>query len=98
MWLGAGRAHRDAIVTLWATGVGAAIFTDGSIKSWQSVGGQDSFTLIATVEPMVWTDPNLLFQAAETIPTAGLAQRTSFLVRRAASSIRFLTSVGTGLS
>jgi predicted NBD/HSP70 family sugar kinase len=31
MWLGAGRGHKDAVVTLWATGVGAAIFTDGSL-------------------------------------------------------------------
>jgi predicted NBD/HSP70 family sugar kinase len=31
MWLGAGRGRRDAIVTLWATGVGAAIFADGSL-------------------------------------------------------------------
>jgi predicted NBD/HSP70 family sugar kinase len=31
MWLGAGRGHRHAVVTLWATGVGAAIFTDGSL-------------------------------------------------------------------
>jgi predicted NBD/HSP70 family sugar kinase len=31
MWLGAGRGYRDAVVTLWATGVGAAIFTDGSL-------------------------------------------------------------------
>lgn len=29
MWLGAGRGARHAIVTLWGTGVGAAIFTDG---------------------------------------------------------------------
>jgi predicted NBD/HSP70 family sugar kinase len=31
MWLGAGRGRRDAVVTLWATGVGAAIFADGSL-------------------------------------------------------------------
>ena len=31
MWLGAGRGYKDAVVTLWATGVGAAIFTDGSL-------------------------------------------------------------------
>jgi predicted NBD/HSP70 family sugar kinase len=29
MWLGAGRGHRHAVVTLWGTGVGAAIFADG---------------------------------------------------------------------
>lgn len=31
MWLGAGRGYKHAVVTLWATGVGAAIFTDGSL-------------------------------------------------------------------
>jgi len=31
MWLGAGRGYKDAVVTLWATGIGAAIFTDGSL-------------------------------------------------------------------
>jgi predicted NBD/HSP70 family sugar kinase len=31
MWLGAGRGSRDTFVTLWGTGVGAAIFTDGSL-------------------------------------------------------------------
>ena len=31
MWLGAGRGYRHAVVTLWATGVGAAIFVDGSL-------------------------------------------------------------------
>jgi predicted NBD/HSP70 family sugar kinase len=31
MWLGAGRGHRHAVVTLWATGVGAAIFVDGAL-------------------------------------------------------------------
>ena len=31
MWLGAGRGARHAIVTLWGTGVGAAIFTDGTL-------------------------------------------------------------------
>jgi predicted NBD/HSP70 family sugar kinase len=29
MWLGAGRGARHAVVTLWGTGVGAAIFADG---------------------------------------------------------------------
>jgi predicted NBD/HSP70 family sugar kinase len=29
MWLGAGRGSRHAVVTLWGTGVGAAIFADG---------------------------------------------------------------------
>src|SRR5882762_993337 len=29
MWLGAGRGVRHAVVTLWGTGVGAAIFADG---------------------------------------------------------------------
>src|SRR5437867_10286969 len=31
MWLGAGRGYRHALVTLWATGIGAAIFVDGSL-------------------------------------------------------------------
>jgi predicted NBD/HSP70 family sugar kinase len=31
MWLGAGRGSEHAIVTLWGTGVGAAIFTNGSL-------------------------------------------------------------------
>lgn len=31
MWLGAGRGARHAVVTLWGTGVGAAIFADGSL-------------------------------------------------------------------
>ena len=31
MWLGAGRGARHAVVTLWGTGVGAAIFTNGTI-------------------------------------------------------------------
>jgi predicted NBD/HSP70 family sugar kinase len=29
MWRGAGRGAQDVVVTLWGTGVGAAIFTDG---------------------------------------------------------------------
>ena len=31
MWLGAGRGAEHVIVTLWGTGVGAAIFTDGAL-------------------------------------------------------------------
>jgi predicted NBD/HSP70 family sugar kinase len=31
MWFGAGRGRRDTVVTLWGTGVGAAIFVDGSL-------------------------------------------------------------------
>jgi predicted NBD/HSP70 family sugar kinase len=31
MWLGAGRGTEHAIVTLWGTGVGAAIFTNGAL-------------------------------------------------------------------
>ena len=31
MWLGAGRGTRHAIVVLWGTGVGAAIFTNGAV-------------------------------------------------------------------
>jgi predicted NBD/HSP70 family sugar kinase len=31
MWLGAGRGARHAVVTLWGTGVGAAIFADGTL-------------------------------------------------------------------
>lgn len=31
MWLGAGRGARHAVVTLWGTGVGAAMFADGAL-------------------------------------------------------------------
>jgi predicted NBD/HSP70 family sugar kinase len=31
MWLGAGRGARHSVVTLWGTGVGAAIFTNGTL-------------------------------------------------------------------
>jgi predicted NBD/HSP70 family sugar kinase len=31
MWLGAGRGFQHTIVTLWATGIGAAIFVDGAL-------------------------------------------------------------------
>jgi predicted NBD/HSP70 family sugar kinase len=31
MWLGAGRGARHAVVTLWGTGVGAAVFADGAL-------------------------------------------------------------------
>lgn len=31
MWLGAGRGARHAVVALWGTGVGAAIFTNGTL-------------------------------------------------------------------
>jgi predicted NBD/HSP70 family sugar kinase len=31
MWLGAGRGYRHTIVTLWATGIGAAVFADGAL-------------------------------------------------------------------
>ena len=31
MWLGAGRGARHAVVTLWGTGVGAAIFAEGAL-------------------------------------------------------------------
>ena len=31
MWLGAGRGAEHVVVTLWGTGVGAAIFTDGAL-------------------------------------------------------------------
>jgi predicted NBD/HSP70 family sugar kinase len=31
MWLGAGRGVENAVVTLWGTGVGAAIFTNGAL-------------------------------------------------------------------
>jgi len=31
MWLGAGRGAHDAVVALWGTGVGAAIFVDGAL-------------------------------------------------------------------
>lgn len=31
MWLGAGKGSRNAVVVLWGTGVGAAIFTNGAV-------------------------------------------------------------------
>ena len=31
MWLGAGRGLRNVVVTLWATGIGAAIFAEGEL-------------------------------------------------------------------
>jgi predicted NBD/HSP70 family sugar kinase len=31
MWLGAGKGFSNVVVTLWATGIGAAIFTDGAL-------------------------------------------------------------------
>jgi predicted NBD/HSP70 family sugar kinase len=31
MWLGAAKGSRHAVVTLWATGIGAAIFVDGTL-------------------------------------------------------------------
>ncbi|HTT59772.1 MAG TPA: ROK family transcriptional regulator [Acidimicrobiales bacterium] len=47
MWLGAGRGARDAIVTLWGTGVGAAIFTDGALyRGTTSSAGEWGHTCI----------------------------------------------------
>jgi predicted NBD/HSP70 family sugar kinase len=47
MWLGAGRGTRHAIVALWGTGVGAAIFTNGAIyKGAASSAGEWGHTCI----------------------------------------------------
>jgi hypothetical protein len=41
-----------------------AIFNDGSLKRWNGiVNGVDSFTTIATLNPQVWVNPDLLLQA-----------------------------------
>jgi len=47
MWLGAGRGVQHAIVTLWGTGVGAAIFTDGTLyRGATSAAGEWGHTCI----------------------------------------------------
>ncbi len=48
MWFGAGRGARDAVVTLWGTGVGAAIFVDGALYTGAgSSAGEWGHTCIA---------------------------------------------------
>jgi predicted NBD/HSP70 family sugar kinase len=48
MWLGAGRGHRHAVVTLWGTGVGAAIFVDGALyRGAASSAGEWGHTNVA---------------------------------------------------
>ena len=48
MWLGAGQGAGHAIVTLWGTGVGAAIFTNGNIyRGSASSAGEWGHTVIA---------------------------------------------------
>ncbi len=47
MWLGAGRGSRHAVVALWGTGVGAAIFTNGAIyKGAASSAGEWGHTCL----------------------------------------------------
>jgi predicted NBD/HSP70 family sugar kinase len=48
MWLGAGRGARHAVVALWGTGVGAAIFTNGTIyRGAASSAGEWGHTCVA---------------------------------------------------
>ena len=48
MWFGAGRGARNAVVTLWGTGVGAAIFVDGALyRGAGSSAGEWGHTCIA---------------------------------------------------
>jgi predicted NBD/HSP70 family sugar kinase len=48
MWLGAGRGTHHAVVALWGTGVGAAIFTDGSLyRGASSSAGEWGHTCIS---------------------------------------------------
>jgi hypothetical protein len=49
-----------------------ALFSDGTLKSWALVKGQVSFTTVAKVDPAVYTDPELLFQAPATLTLAAL--------------------------
>jgi hypothetical protein len=45
-----------------------ALRTDGRLQLWNGVvGGVDQFTDVATVDPMVWTDPYLLFMAPNSL-------------------------------
>lgn len=47
MWLGAGRDARDAVITLWGTGVGAAVFVDGAIfRGFASSAGEWGHTCV----------------------------------------------------
>jgi predicted NBD/HSP70 family sugar kinase len=48
MWLGAGRGAQHSVVTLWGTGVGAAIFTNGTLyRGATSSAGEWGHTSIA---------------------------------------------------
>ncbi len=48
MWLGAGRGAQHAVVTLWGTGVGAAIFTHGKLyRGATSSAGEWGHTCVA---------------------------------------------------
>jgi hypothetical protein len=51
-----------------------ALFSDGTLKSWQLVNGKDKFTFVATLDPAVYADPQLLFQAPVAVSTTTLAQ------------------------
>jgi hypothetical protein len=51
-----------------------AVFADGSLKSWTLVNGQDTFTLIAQVDPSLWHNPELLFQEPLTLSDQALGQ------------------------
>src|SRR5262249_6486078 len=51
-----------------------ALFSDGTLKSWQMINGQDRFTAVATLDPAVYADPTLLFQARVTLSQSALAQ------------------------
>jgi len=51
-----------------------ALFPDGGLKSWKQVNGQDKFTDVGLLDPSVYANPQLLFQATETLPAAALAQ------------------------
>jgi Ca2+-binding RTX toxin-like protein len=42
------------------TGTWFALFTDGTLKAWKLVNGVDTFTLITTLDLLVWDDPSLL--------------------------------------
>lgn len=53
MWHGAGRGARHAVVTLWGTGVGAAIFADGALyRGVASSAGEWGHTSIAADGPV----------------------------------------------
>src|SRR5262249_11963649 len=56
------------------TGNWYALFSDGSLKSWTSVNGQDSFTAVAAPDASVYADPQLLFEAPLTLSEQALIQ------------------------